>query len=341
MDINDSFKNVFKIVIASDSRLEKSILMDGVERVFDGSNSHRVELCSRGDDALECILSTKPDMVFIDWVLPGMEGPEVCRRVRLINGDDDQGYCYIFITTSKGDRKSIVHGLSSGADDFIAKPFDTEEMHARISVGFRFIRAYRELWRQKEEIDLLSRTDGLTGNLNRRSIMSALDGALERAKDLDNPVAICLCDIDLFKKINDTYGHQAGDFILRQVGATFEDIIMDLGSVGRYGGDEFLLVFPELDFFSMAKVIRSIYDRLKKEIFIFDGVPLKVSLSCGVAYLPRVSGKSLWTSGGLVKVADEALYEAKRRGKGRACSCDGLKWSEKKESGPEVFQDLA
>nr|WP_321499350.1 diguanylate cyclase [uncultured Dethiosulfovibrio sp.] len=341
MVLEEYLQNPFKVVIASDSRLERSILVDGIERAFDRSHNYIVEMCSRGDDALERIISTKPDMVFIDWVLPGMEGPEVCHKVRSTNKDNDQGYCYIFITTSKGDRKSIVHGLSSGADDFITKPFDTEEMNARISVGIRFIRAYRELWRQKEEIDKLSRTDVLTGNLNRRSIMSILGSVLEKSQRNNNPVAICLCDIDFFKKINDTYGHQAGDFILAQVGILFDEVAVNTGAVGRYGGDEFLFLFPGMDFFSVAKVIKKLYDRVKKEIFVFDGIPLKVSLSCGVAYLSCFSGKSLWTSGGLIKVADDALYEAKRRGKGRACSCDGIKWSEKQESDPEVFQDLA
>lgn len=334
-------QNPFKILIASDSRLEKSILMDGVKRAFGGDSFHVIEMCSRGDEALSCILSSSPDMVFVDWIMPGMEGPEVCRLVRQAHDGQDDKYCYIFITTSRGDKKSILHGLSSGADDFITKPFDSEEITTRISVGIRFLRAYREVCRQKEEIDLLSRTDVLTGNLNRRSIMVAMDRALDSSRDDNTPISVCLCDLDFFKRINDDYGHQAGDFVLRKVGYIFNDTIKGMGHVGRYGGDEFLFLFPAVDFFSLVKAVKEIYHRVKDESFVFDGVSLPVSLSCGVAYVSNPMKDGMWTSGTLIKVADDALYEAKRRGKGRTCMCDGSSWSENGKSNSAVFQDLA
>lgn len=334
-------QNPFKILISSDSKLEKSILTDGIKRAFGESTSHVIEMCSRGDDALRCILSSNPDMVFLDWVMPGMEGPDVCRRVRQADNNQEDKYCYIFITTSKGDKKSIVHGLSYGADDFITKPFDSEEINARISVGIRFLKAYREVCRQKEEIDLLSRTDVLTGNLNRRSIMVALDRALDSSRDHNAPLTVCLCDLDFFKKINDSYGHQAGDFVLKKVGSLFKKVLEKAGVVGRYGGDEFLFLFPGLDFFSVVERIKKIYKKITDEPFLFNGNPLPVSLSCGVAYVSNPLRDGMWTSDILVKVADDALYEAKKRGRGRACLCDGSSWSEAGESDSSAFQDLA
>ncbi len=332
----------FRILIASDSRLEKLIISDGLERAFSGGIQPSITACSSGDEALDLILNDRPDMVFLDWVMPGMEGPEVCRRFRKkLQGTYDR-YCYIFITTSKGDRNSIVHGLSSGADDFITKPFDAEEINARISVGMRLVEAYREVCRQKEAIDFLSRVDPLTGNLNRRHILSRLDKALEEAQNSNSPLSLCICDIDYFKSINDSYGHQAGDFVLKKIGYIFEQALGDSGVVGRYGGDEFLFLFSSSGFLSSWAMIQSLYDRIKRERFVFNGTLLKVSLSCGLTSVEDPMGKGMWSSGMLVKVADDALYEAKRRGRGRACFCDGAMWMKKGDCCKTgLFQDLA
>lgn len=337
--LNEDASDVVRILIANDSKLEKRILFDGIDRFFPDRSRLILESCSRGDDALDYILKENPDMVFLDWVLPGIEGPEICRSVREKEGDDDSGYCYIVMTTSMDDRSSIAHGLSSGADDFITKPFHSEDIEARITVGLRLVEAYRKVLRQKEAIDRMSRTDELTGILNRRYVLSCLEKSLDRAQRENRSLSICLCDVDFFKHINDNYGHQAGDFVLRKLGYFMETFLEKHGVAGRYGGDEFLFVLPEADEAEAKEIVCSLYERISSAQFVFNGKELPISLSCGLSFVLSPMEHGMWNSSNLIKMADDALYEAKRRGKNRICfySDEGME----EISSVRSYQDLA
>ncbi|PIE55426.1 MAG: hypothetical protein CSA35_01090 [Dethiosulfovibrio peptidovorans] len=316
----------FKVMIANDSRLERRILVDALEPVVLGEYRLVVDYCSRGDEALKYILEQRPNMVFLDWVMPGMDGPEICAEVRKHSDREDLWYCYIFMTTSMKGEEALVHGLCSGADDFVAKPFHSEELKARIRVGLRLLDAYRKVLRQKEDIARLSRIDSLTGILNRSSILVSLDRTLRLCRSKGNPLVVGICDVDHFKMINDTYGHQAGDFVLQKLGNLFEKLLGGFGHIGRYGGDEFLFILPKCDELLTTKLITRFYDLLGKEPFDFNGIPVVVTLSCGLAFMNASLNRELASVENLIKVADDGLYEAKRRGRGRACSLNASEW---------------
>lgn len=251
-----------------------------------------------------------PPMAILDWVMPHMTGPEVCRRVR---ENHREPYTYILLLTSKNTKTETVEGLDAGADDYIVKPFDEHELQVRLRAGKRIVDLQMDLVTAREELRERANKDLLTMLPNRSAVSTALEQELSRCHRDRRTVGVILLDIDHFKKINDTYGHFAGDAVLRETAARLRHNMRPYDQIGRYGGEEFLVVLPNCDLHQAAQQAERMRLRLSTDSMVVDGSELRVSASFGVT----VSDGSERSPDVFVRVADEALYRAK--GGGRNC----------------------
>jgi diguanylate cyclase (GGDEF)-like protein len=237
-----------------------------------------------------------------------MTGPEVCRRVRETHREP---YTYILLLTSKNTKGETVEGLEAGADDYIVKPFDQHELQVRLRAGKRIIDLQMDLLQAREELRERANKDLLTMLPNRPAICSALEQEISRCQRDHRSVGVILLDIDHFKKINDTYGHFAGDAVLRETAARLRSNMRPYDQVGRYGGEEFLVVLPNCDLEQAKSQAERMRQKLESSTMLVDGVELRVSASFGAT----VSDDSGRDPDVFVRVADEALYRAKASGR--------------------------
>ena len=250
-----------------------------------------------------------PKLVLLDWNMPGMEGVEVCRRLR---ENDSSNPPYVILLTGRGEKSDIVKGLDAGANDYIAKPYDNHELQARIGVGQRMLELQAHLLEARDAIEHLAMHDTLTGVLNRRAIFERLKAELSRAKREDGRLSVGMCDLDHFKKVNDTYGHQAGDEVLIAFTQCIQANLRDYDCVGRYGGEEFIVIATG----SIGKSGDSLYERLRArtadtQIKTKAGT-VSITVSFGVA-----TGAGHSTPDAMLAAADAALYQAKADGRNR------------------------
>ncbi len=250
-----------------------------------------------------------PTIAILDWMMPGLEGIEICQRIRQLSR---QHYIYAMLLTSKSEKNEIIEGLQAGADDYMTKPLDSEELQARFLVAQRIIRFQEELFAAREVLRNQANHDYLTQLLNRGGIMEALDQELSRTRRTGEAFSVILVDIDHFKQINDTFGHLTGDDVLFEVAARIKTCMRSYDSVGRYGGEEFLLVIPACDHRQAFRVAEKIRKAVCQSPIRMSHVDKTVTISLGVCtWTPEFSAEAMLTS------ADAALYSAKRAGRNR------------------------
>ncbi len=295
-----------KVLIADDSATSRILLRSALLRW-----GYEVVMAENGAQAWEILAEPDcPPMAILDWVMPHMTGPEVCRRVR---ENHREPYTYILLLTSKNTKTETVEGLDAGADDYIVKPFDEHELQVRLRAGKRIVDLQMDLVTAREELRERANKDLLTMLPNRSAVSTALEQELSRCHRDRRTVGVILLDIDHFKKINDTYGHFAGDAVLRETAARLRHNMRPYDQIGRYGGEEFLVVLPNCDLHQAAQQAERMRLRLSTDSMVVDGSELRVSASFGVT----VSDGSERSPDVFVRVADEALYRAK--GGGRNC----------------------
>lgn len=293
-----------KVLIADDSGTSRMLLRSTLQRW-----GYEVVMAENGAQAWEILAQPDaPAMAVLDWVMPHMTGPEVCRKVR---ENRREPYTYILLLTSKNTKNETVEGLDAGADDYIVKPFDEQELQVRLRAGKRIVDLQIELLTAREELRERANKDLLTMLPNRPAIAAALERELSRCHRDRRTVGVILLDIDHFKKINDTYGHFAGDAVLRETAARLRGNMRPYDSVGRYGGEEFLVVLPNCDIDQAKVQAERMRVRLHSSAMIVDGAEMRVSASFGVT----VSDGSERSPDLFVRVADEALYKAKAGGR--------------------------
>ncbi len=293
-----------KVLIADDSATSRMMLRTSLSRW-----GYDVILAEHGAEAWEILAQPNPpNMAILDWVMPHMTGPEVCRRVRETRREP---YTYILLLTSKNTKGETVEGLEAGADDYIVKPFDQHELQVRLRVGKRIIDLQMDLLQAREELRDRANKDLLTMLPNRPAIVATLEQELSRCHRDSRTVGVILLDIDHFKKINDSYGHFAGDAVLREAAARLRGNMRTYDQVGRYGGEEFLVVLPNCDLEQAANQAERMRQRLHATTMMVDGVEMRVSASFGVT----VSDGSERSADDFVRAADEALYRAKANGR--------------------------
>src|SRR5580698_5239149 len=185
-----------------------------------------------------------PRLAILDWMMPGLDGVEICRRVRAAGREP---YIYILLLTARTESQDLVEGMEAGADDYLTKPFVAQELRVRLRAGRRILDLQSELMAAREALRIQATYDNLTGIANRGSILDSLQTELSRASRDRRPIAVLMADADRFKQINDTRGHQAGDSVLREIAHRMKSVIRNYDAVGRYGGEEFLIVLPGCD----------------------------------------------------------------------------------------------
>ncbi len=293
-----------RVLIADDSATSRIMLRKALSNW-----GYEVILAEHGAQAWDILAQPDaPPMAVLDWVMPHMTGPEVCRRVRETHREP---YTYILLLTSKNTKGETVEGLEAGADDYIVKPFDQHELQVRLRVGKRIVDLQMDLLQAREELRDRANKDLLTMLPNRQAIAASLEQELSRCRRDHRTVGVILLDIDHFKKINDTYGHFAGDAVLREAAARLRGNMRTYDQVGRYGGEEFLVVLPNCDLEQATHQAERMRQRLHSSTMIVDGVEMRISASFGVT----VSDGSDRTADFFVRMADEALYKAKASGR--------------------------
>ena len=296
-----------KLLIADDD-LTSRVLLENLTRKW-GWEPVVVE---DGEAAWEVLQQdTAPRLLLIDWEMPRLNGLALCQRIRKQSDTDP---VYIILLTSRNETIDIVTGLDVGANDYITKPFNNVELQARVQVGRRMLGLQQELNQAKEMLAFQASHDVLTGLLNRRAIMDTLDKELSRSYRQQQPLCIAMCDIDFFKKINDNHGHLAGDHVIREVTQRINSALRPYDCAGRYGGEEFLLVFN-----SSLNDADKLLERMRLSIantsFNYEKEVLKVTISCGVTVYDSFDEEG--DKQFLIDQADKALYEAKENGRNR------------------------
>jgi diguanylate cyclase (GGDEF)-like protein len=249
-----------------------------------------------------------PRLAILDWMMPGMDGLEICRRIRSANREP---YIYILLLTARTESQDLIEGMDAGADDYLTKPFNAHELRVRLHAGRRILNLQEELLKAREALREQATHDGLTGLLNRTGILEKLDDELSRAARTGTPVSVLMADLDLFKSINDTRGHLVGDAVLREAARRLKAAARRYDSVGRYGGEEFLIVLPGCNVFDAAIQGERMREAIGSMPFLAPSQPLRLTASLGVACSSDCAPEVL------VREADDALYLAKAGGRNR------------------------
>jgi diguanylate cyclase (GGDEF)-like protein len=270
-----------------------------------------VTVACDGLEAWRELQDNAPELAILDWVMPGMEGPQICEAFRRRQHGK---YVYILLLTAKTNKKDTIRGLEAGADDCLLKPFDPLELQARLIAGRRILELQEELIAARELLRHQATRDAMTGAWNRRGIMEGLERELSRSRREGKPLAVLLADLDHFKRINDTFGHLAGDAVLREVARKMDSSARPYDLLGRYGGEEFLIILPGCDASNLANTGNRIRQRVAEVPVKHSEVYIPVTISMGGAVLgPRDQGEIHQ----LLHAADLALYRAKQNGRNR------------------------
>lgn len=308
-----------RVLVAEDDSVSLLILRRAVEKL-----GHECLTAEDGEKAWQLYKETPDvDVIISDWMMPGVDGLELCRRIR---EEETDGYTYFIFLTALGNKEHLLMGFEAGADDYLSKPLDREELQVRMISATRLNTLHQQLAEQRKELEELNtqladqaRTDALTDLGNRLRMQEDLESLEARRARYGQIYCVVLCDIDFFKLYNDNYGHPAGDGILRRVAAVIKSHCRSGDVAYRYGGEEFLIILPEQTQESgivMAERLRKAIEELE----IPHGTrkpPEVITISAGVAAVTKDEPKSAES---LLQEADEALYEAKEAGRNRVRS---------------------
>ncbi|HET6347323.1 MAG TPA: diguanylate cyclase [Myxococcota bacterium] len=296
-----------KILVADDDPSFLKLLAETL-----GGAGYTVETAADGAQAMEKLRATSPDLLILDVMMPKMNGLEVCRIVK----QSAEAFLPVILVTVKGDVDSKVTGLKLGADDYISKPFNPLELQARVASMLRIKSLQDKINVKRQELEALSVTDELTGLLNHRAMQQRLRDEFARAQRYNEPLSVVMLDVDHFKRINDTHGHQCGDRVLEKLGKVLAKSVRDIDIVARYGGDEFLVILPQTHFSGSLTVADRIWRAASLESVTTKKEVIQLTISVGVSFFPN---KNISTVEELVHFADQALYQAKREGRNRIC----------------------
>jgi two-component system, cell cycle response regulator len=306
--MSDEKRQRNRILIAEDDPISRRMLQSFLVKW-----GYEVLAADNGTEALSILDDpAAPPLAVLDWMMPGMEGPEICREIRK---HPERPYTYVLLLTARSQKEDLLKGLEAGADDYLTKPFDAQELRARLRVGQRILDLQHHLLAATEELRFRATHDMLTGACNRASILEALKREHARQIRDGGSFGIILADLDHFKAVNDTYGHLAGDSVLKEAAGRMNCCVRPYDTVGRYGGEEFLIVVPAGDTQGTIAVAETIRKLIGEKPIITDSGPIAVTVSLGVAASTRAEPLA---AKDMLRSADEALYLAKAHGRNRA-----------------------
>ncbi len=298
-----------KILVVDDDPISRTIIKN-----FLAKKPLEIQTAKNGREALDIIAENPEEIAVLlaDWMMPEMNGPDLIQKVRELK---HESYIYSLLLTARDAKKDIVIGFQSGADDYVTKPPDLQELWARISTGLRMRLLMLELAKKNRMLSELALKDPLTDLLNRRAMESVLDKEISRAARKKFPFGVAMADIDFFKHVNDTYGHQTGDVVLKRVAQTLRDNIRVMDTIARFGGEEFLMIFPETEESGCRIIGERLRNAIEELVFDADETSFNVTISIGFAYCTPQPPEKIREE--LVALADEALYKAKQTGRNR------------------------
>lgn len=295
-----------KILVVDDSAVYRKL----VEHAF-ADQGYSVLFADHGREALRLFSQHRPVLVITDWTMPDISGPELCECLRR---DFEALYPYVILLTSNTEKEQVIEGLAAGADDYLTKPFHTGELRARVRVGLRMVSLHREIQAKNQQLEELALTDPLTGLPNRRAIDEWAPRALSAAARHRFPIWVVLADLDLFKQVNDSFGHKAGDTVLRAFADILRSNTRKSNICGRFGGEEFITIVTHVERPNMMLAIERIRRGFELERFEVGGRTFSTTASFGIA---GFDGKEAPRLEELIHQADLALYAAKRNGRNR------------------------
>ncbi len=293
-----------RMLIAEDDRvsskiLEKSLLDWGYD----------VVLAANGEAAWRSLKDRSIRLAVVDWMMPGMNGVELCR---LIRQEDGPRYTYVILLTSKDSRPDILEGLSAGADDYMTKPVNLLELKARLQTGRRVIELEEKLLESNQRLKEMASRDSLTCLWNRANIVAFLDAELDRGKRERRPTAVLMADIDNFKSINDRHGHSTGDVVLIELAGRLGRSVRKYDRVGRYGGDEILIVLPNCGRREAEEIAERLRKSVSRQKIPTPAGELEIRITLGCSVSDEISEPATRS---LIEASDAALYRGKDKGR--------------------------
>jgi len=317
-----------QILIAEDDKASRVMLESMLSKW-----GYEVIAVEDGQEAINALTEEEgPQFAILDWMMPAPDGLEVCRRIREhTKRDPSEGhdalspasashsfhrYVYIIVLTAKSEKKDMVEGLDAGADDYITKPFNADELQARIRAGQRIVSLHNELLQAQREMEKLARQDYLTSSLNRRAIIERIKEEISRSSREKASFSLAMLDIDHFKQVNDEYGHSIGDGVLIECINRLQSVVRDYDMLGRFGGEEFLVFIPGTESSQAEEICERIRSAVATTPFEVLGTSISITVSLGCT-----TWKQDLSTDDLIRLADNALYRAKEKGRNRV-ECD-------------------
>jgi diguanylate cyclase (GGDEF)-like protein len=296
-----------KVLIADDDAVSRRML-EALVRKW----GYEVSTAGDGAAAWEKLQEEdSPRLALLDWMMPYKDGLEICRGLRERR---DEPYVYTLLLTSKDQKQDVLEGLDAGADDYLVKPVDTDELEARLRCGKRILELQEQLVSAREALRYQATHDPVTKLWNRAAILESLDRELDRSWRHGTQVGVVMADLDHFKTVNDTYGHLMGDFALRESARRMSSMIRKYDSLGRYGGEEFVLVVPECDAHMTFDQAERLRECIARDPMVAPECSIHLTASFGVS--TSGVGQRIEATA-LIRAADEALYRAKEQGRNR------------------------
>lgn len=308
-----------KVLIADDDSISRKLL----EKLLnDQSEGMEVFVARDGQEAWEIAQRERTPLVIADWMMPRMDGLQLCRKLR--NADFDR-YVYVILLTARDDQNDVLEGLDAGADDYVRKPFNQHELRLRVKAGKRIVRLEEELASKNDQLQVLNakleemaRVDTLMQIGNRNSFYERIGQVHDQAMRYGKRYGLLVCDVDHFKQVNDMLGHQAGDKVLRDMARAIKSGIRVADDAFRYGGEEIVVLLPEQDVHDAARCGERICQAVRDMGIAHpkDGNSI-VTISVGAAAYDPGCGSAGWED--VLEKADMALYQAKADGRNRVC----------------------
>ncbi|EGO64936.1 GGDEF domain-containing protein [Acetonema longum] len=289
-----------RVLIAEDAAVNRKVLQDMLTEM-----GYEPVLARDGNEAMQVLQQDESlQLIILDWVMPGMSGLDVCRVIRH-QWQEEYDYKYILMLTGKNREDDLTEGFEAGADDYVVKPFGYNDLKMRLKAGQRIIE-------MNNKLKILATRDTLTGLYNRQAILGCLGHELAKMKKKKLKIAVAMLDIDHFKSVNDTYGHLAGDCVLGETARRIQYALSRESFVGRVGGEEFLIIFPQADEQTVIAVCENIRKLIGDTAISVFPIKISITISIGVATSDEDE-----TLDGLISRADSALYTGKRQGRDR------------------------